>query len=108
MTIPALANSDSCCAKRSVSDAENVVNFMAGYIEGLSYAMDHRDEMRSLTRRAQEHFRNGTTDQAESTMSMPVEAYIDPARYRREVDRFFFALAAGTRPLHRDPRGRQL
>ena len=54
--------------------------------------MDHRDEMRSLTRRAQEHFRNGTTDQAESTLSMPVEAYIDPARYRREVDRIFLHL----------------
>ncbi len=51
--------------------------------------MNPLDEMRGLTKRALEHFRNGTTDQAESTMSIPLEAYLDPVRYRREVDRIF-------------------
>ena len=54
--------------------------------------MNHRDEMHSLTRRAFAHFKNGTTDQAEATMSMPIEAYADPERYRREVNRVFLHL----------------
>ena len=43
----------------------------------------------NLTRRALAHFRAGTTDQAPSTMTIPIEAYIDPARYAREVERVF-------------------
>ena len=48
--------------------------------------------MHALTKRALAHFRHGTTDQAESTMSMPVAAYADPERYQREVNRLFLHL----------------
>lgn len=51
--------------------------------------MNRHDEMLSLTRRALAHFRDGTTDQAPSTMAMPVDAYLNPARYTREVERVF-------------------
>ena len=51
--------------------------------------MNRHDEMLSLTRRAVAHFRNGTTDQADSTMAMPVAAYVDADRYQREVERVF-------------------
>ena len=47
------------------------------------------DIMRDLTRRALAHFRNGTTDQAASPMPLEVDAYRDPARYQRELDRCF-------------------
>ncbi len=46
-------------------------------------------EMRALTRRALAHFCAGSTDQAPTTMSNPVAAYADPARYAREIDRIF-------------------
>jgi len=45
--------------------------------------------MLSLTRRALAHFKNGTTDQAPGTMAIPIDAYCDPDRYAREVDRIF-------------------
>ena len=48
-----------------------------------------QQEMLGLTRRALTHFRAGTTDQAEGVMRMPVDAYLDPERYAREVDRVF-------------------
>ena len=51
--------------------------------------MNRHDEMLNLTRRAVAHFRNGTTDQADSTMAMPVAAYVDAERYQREVERVF-------------------
>ena len=51
--------------------------------------MNRHDEMLDLTRRALSHYRNGTTDQAEAVMPMPVDAYIDEARYQREVERVF-------------------
>jgi len=53
------------------------------------------DEMRSLAKRAYQHFRNGTTDQAPSTMQLPVEAYLDETRFRREFDRIFTQLPLG-------------
>ena len=53
------------------------------------------DEMRSLAQRAYHHFRNGTTDLAPSTMQLPVEAYLDEARFRREFDRIFTQLPLG-------------
>jgi len=46
-------------------------------------------EFLSLARRALSHLVNKTTDQAHCTMTLPVEAYIDPARYEREVERIF-------------------
>ena len=46
-------------------------------------------ESMSLARRALTHLQNKTTDQAPSTMEQPVEAYIDPQRYQREVDHIF-------------------
>ncbi len=48
-----------------------------------------------LARRALAHLRNKTTDQAPATMRQPVEAYSDPARFRREVDRIFHHLPLG-------------
>ncbi len=53
------------------------------------------DEMRGLAERAYHHFRNRTTDQAPSTMQLPVEAYLDEARFRREFDRIFRQLPLG-------------
>ena len=43
----------------------------------------------TLARRALAHLHAKTTDQAPGTLAQPVEAYTDPARYRREVDRVF-------------------
>src|SRR6476659_2804826 len=43
----------------------------------------------ALARRALAHMRAKSTDQAESTMALPVEAYLDADRYRHEVDRIF-------------------
>jgi nitrite reductase/ring-hydroxylating ferredoxin subunit len=51
--------------------------------------MSRRDELLALTRRALAHHRAGTTDQAESTLEIPVSDYSDPARHAREVDRIF-------------------
>lgn len=52
-------------------------------------ATNREDIMRDLTRRALTHYRDGTTDQAESIMRIEVDAYRDPERYRREIDRCF-------------------
>ena len=43
----------------------------------------------TLARRALVHLREKTTDQAPGTLEQPIEAYTDPARYQREVDRAF-------------------
>lgn len=51
--------------------------------------MNLRDEMHRLTKRALQHYQNGTTDQADTIMPMPVDAYVNPARYRSEIDRVF-------------------
>jgi phenylpropionate dioxygenase-like ring-hydroxylating dioxygenase large terminal subunit len=53
------------------------------------------DEMRGLAQRAYHHFRNKTTDLAPSPMQLPVEAYLDEARFRREFDRIFTQLPLG-------------
>ena len=42
-----------------------------------------------LAERALEHFKNKTTDQAESTMKIPLSAYRDPDRYADEIDCIF-------------------
>ena len=47
------------------------------------------NESMSLARRALTHLQNKTTDQAPGTMEQPVEAYLDPQRYQREVDHIF-------------------
>ena len=51
--------------------------------------MDNKEVARSLVRRALERQVARSTDQAESPMMLPVSAYIDPYRYRHEVDRIF-------------------
>ncbi|MEJ2532327.1 MAG: aromatic ring-hydroxylating dioxygenase subunit alpha [Halioglobus sp.] len=58
-------------------------------------AAEVAEEMRDLARRAYEHFRNKTTDQAESLMQLPVAAYRDDERYRREFGRIFTRLPLG-------------
>jgi len=52
-------------------------------------------EMRGLAQRAYHHFRKRTTDQAPSPMQLPVEAYLDEERFRREFDRIFTRLPLG-------------
>lgn len=47
------------------------------------------EEITSLARRALAHYQARSTDQADSPMALPVAAYIDPDRYRWEVDRIF-------------------
>ena len=41
----------------------------------------------NLAERALNHFREGSTDQSETVMKMPIDAYTDPDRYKREVNR---------------------
>ena len=48
-----------------------------------------RSENHDLARRALEHWANKGTDQAPSTMEMPVAAYLDPERFEHEVSRIF-------------------
>ncbi len=62
--------------------------------------MSHSEELLQLTRRAVAHLEARTTDQAPSTMALPVSAYCDPDRYSAEIDRIFrrlpLALALGS------------
>lgn len=45
--------------------------------------------MISLVKRALEHYKNKTTDQAEGVMSNSIEAYVDPVRYEKEVEKIY-------------------
>lgn len=45
-----------------------------------------------LARRALSNLQNGTTDQAHDVMELPVSAYTDEGRYRRETRRLFHQL----------------
>jgi nitrite reductase/ring-hydroxylating ferredoxin subunit len=49
----------------------------------------------ALALRALAHLHNKTTDQAPSVMQQPVDAYKDPDRFRREIDRVFHHLPLG-------------
>ena len=51
--------------------------------------MSGNDDATGLARRALAHFQNRTTDQAPAQMRLPVDAYADPERYAREVQRVF-------------------
>ena len=51
--------------------------------------MTGTDDATVLARRALAHFQNRTTDQAPAQMRLPVDAYADPERYAREVQRIF-------------------
>ena len=51
--------------------------------------MNTNDDACQLARRALRHFQNRTTDLAPGQMRLPVDAYTDPERYRREVRRIF-------------------
>ncbi len=51
--------------------------------------MSTKDDATQLARRALRHFRNKTTDRAQEQMQLPVDAYNDPERYQREVQRIF-------------------
>ena len=46
-------------------------------------------ESMALVRRALKHLDNKGTDQAASTWTQPIESYIDPDQYNREVERLF-------------------
>ena len=52
-------------------------------------------ENNSLAIRALNHFKNNTTDQAKSTMRIPIEAYRDPIRFANERERIFKQLPQG-------------
>ncbi|MEM8853405.1 MAG: aromatic ring-hydroxylating dioxygenase subunit alpha [Pseudomonadota bacterium] len=45
-----------------------------------------------LVKRALAHYQGRSTDMADTVMEQPVSAYIDPERYRLEVDRIFRSL----------------
>lgn len=47
------------------------------------------EDFMNLARRALVHYKARSTDQADSPMALPIAAYIDPDRYRWEVDRIF-------------------
>ena len=49
----------------------------------------------ALARRALAHLRNKSTDQATSTLQVPIEAYTDAQRFAREVDQVFHHLPLG-------------
>lgn len=51
--------------------------------------MDPNTESMALARRALAHLHGKTTDQASATLEQPIDAYTNPERYRREVDRVF-------------------
>jgi len=46
-------------------------------------------EMTELVKRALDHFENKTTDQAKEVMSNSIEAYVDPVRYNKEIERIY-------------------
>jgi len=48
-----------------------------------------RSEYLALARRLIAHVENGTTDSAETVKHIPVENYLNPARWQREMDRIF-------------------
>jgi phenylpropionate dioxygenase-like ring-hydroxylating dioxygenase large terminal subunit len=48
-----------------------------------------RSEYINLAERLLDHFKNGTTDSAEDVKYIPVENYVDPVRWRREMDLIF-------------------
>ena len=51
--------------------------------------MKREEELKALTGRVFEHYKAGTTDQAPDTLTVPLTAYIDEARYEREVHAVF-------------------
>lgn len=51
--------------------------------------MKNCNDVNGLARRALAHYQAGTTDQAPSTMALPVEAYRDPVRFEREFEAIF-------------------
>jgi len=57
--------------------------------------MSTTNESNALARRALAHLRNKTTDQAPAMMELPIDAYNDPGRFQREVDRVFHHLPLG-------------
>ena len=48
-----------------------------------------RSEYLALAQRLIAHIENGTTDSADTVKQVPVENYLDPARWHREMDRIF-------------------
>ena len=57
--------------------------------------MSTSSDSNALARRALAHLRNKSTDQAASTMQVPLEAYADPQRFAREVEQVFHHLPLG-------------
>jgi len=51
--------------------------------------MERTDDGVELVRRALAHMQRRSTDMAPEPMALPVEAYVDPDRYRREVEAIF-------------------
>lgn len=67
----------------------------AGKDKDSSGFTDPAEELRGLARRALHHFKNRTTDRAESPMQLSVDAYLDQGRFKREFDRIFTQLPMG-------------
>ncbi len=57
--------------------------------------MSTGSDSNALARRALAHLRNKSTDQAPSTMQVPLQAYADAQRFAREVDQVFHHLPLG-------------
>lgn len=51
--------------------------------------MENEKRVRELVRRALDHYGSKGTDQAPSTMSVPIDTYLDADRYQAEVDAIF-------------------
>jgi phenylpropionate dioxygenase-like ring-hydroxylating dioxygenase large terminal subunit len=51
--------------------------------------VNQEEKIRQLAQRALQHYQDHTTDQAPSTMRMPIEAYTDHERYQAERERIF-------------------
>ena len=51
--------------------------------------MLERTELVPLAKRILAHYENGTTDQTDDIVTVPVANYADPARWQVEVDRIF-------------------
>ena len=57
--------------------------------------LEGAEELRGLAKRAHHHFKNKTTDQAGSPLQLPVGAYLDEERFKREFERVFTKLPLG-------------
>ena len=66
---------------------EHVPQYQAGGHTALT-----RDEAMEIMDRLVAHLRNGTTDQAASTVEIPISYYLDPEQWKREIQEVFLRI----------------